>query len=84
MPQRANDALRKPIGQRLRVLREDAGISSQEKLADEAGVHRTYVGRLERGETGVTVESLAAILRALGVCLAQFFARSTSLGQREH
>ena len=31
-----------------------------------AGVHRTYVGRLERGESGVTVDSLAAILAALG------------------
>ena len=38
-----------------------------------AGVHRTYVGRLERGETGVTVESLAAILAPLGVGLGEFF-----------
>ena len=28
-------------------------------------VHRTYVGRLERGESGVTVEALAAILAAI-------------------
>jgi len=32
-----------------------------------AQVHRTYVGRLERGNSGVTVEALAAILAALGV-----------------
>ncbi len=31
--------------------------------------HRTYVGRLERGESGVTVEVLAAILAALGISL---------------
>ncbi len=36
-------------------------------------VHRTYVGRLERGESGVTVEALAAILAALGVSLGEFF-----------
>ena len=35
--------------------------------------HRTYVGRLERGESGVTVEALAAILAALGVSLGEFF-----------
>ena len=33
--------------------------------------HRTYVGRLERGESGVTVEALAAILAALDVGLGQ-------------
>ncbi len=65
--------LRKQIGQRLRELREEAGLSSQESLAHKAGVHRTYVGRLERGESGVTVDSLAAILAALGVSLGQFF-----------
>ena len=36
-------------------------------------MHRTYVGRLERGESGVTVEALAAILAALGVSLKKFF-----------
>ncbi len=40
-----------------------------------AKVHRTYVGRLERGESGVTVEALAAILAALGVSLREFFKR---------
>ncbi len=38
-----------------------------------AKVHRTYVGRLERGESGVTVEALAAALAALGVSLREFF-----------
>jgi transcriptional regulator with XRE-family HTH domain len=54
-------------------MREHAGISSQEALADLAGVHRTYVGRLERGESGVTVEALASILSAMDVTLAEFF-----------
>lgn len=73
MAQHANAALRTQIGQRLRELRARAGISSQERLADKAGVHRTYIGRLERGETGVTVEALAAILAPLGSSLAEFF-----------
>ncbi len=38
-------------------------------------MHRTYVGRLERGESGVTVEARAAILAALGVSLGEFFSR---------
>jgi transcriptional regulator with XRE-family HTH domain len=66
-------SLRRDIGVRLRSLRLRAGITSQEKLAERAGVHRTYVGRLERGESGVTVEMLAAILAAMEVSLGEFF-----------
>lgn len=57
------------------ALRAQAGISSQEELAARAGVHRTYVGRLERGESGVTVEALAAILAPMGISLGEFFSR---------
>ncbi len=73
MAQHVNAALRKKIGERLRELRLESGITSQEALAHRAKVHRTYVGRLERGESGVTVEALAAIAAALGVSLAEFF-----------
>lgn len=73
MAQHVNRRLRKAIGQRLRELRLKAGITSQEALAHKAGVHRTYIGRLERGESGVTVEALAAILAALDVSLREFF-----------
>ena len=74
MAQHHNVQLRRRIGERLRELRLAAGVSSQEALADRAGVHRTYVGRLERGETGVTVEALVAVLAPLGVSLGEFFA----------
>jgi transcriptional regulator with XRE-family HTH domain len=65
--------LRRAIGERLRQIRLSAGITSQEKLAELAGVHRTYIGRLERGESGVTVETLAAILASADTSLAEFF-----------
>ncbi len=79
MAQHINTRLRRSIGQRIRELRLEAGISSQESLAHKAGVHRTYVGRLERGESGVTVEALAAILAALGVSLGEFFSPFTKV-----
>ncbi len=66
-------SLRREIGVRLRQLRLKAGVASQERLAELAGVHRTYVGRLERGESGVTVATLAAILAALRISLGEFF-----------
>ncbi len=65
--------IRGTIGQPLRELRVRAGISSQEKLAHLAGMHRTYIGRPERGESGVTVEALAAALAAMGLSLGEFF-----------
>lgn len=40
---------------------------SQEQLADLAGVHRTYIGMLERGEKNVTIYNIERIAGALGV-----------------
>jgi transcriptional regulator with XRE-family HTH domain len=40
---------------------------SQEELADVCGLHRTYVGSVERGERNVTLSSLETIAKALGV-----------------
>ena len=73
MAQQKQPPLRRSIGERLRSLRQAAGIPSQEALAHRAGVHRTYVGRVERGESGITVEMLATILAAMSVSLSEFF-----------
>lgn len=40
---------------------------SQEELADKCGLHRTYIGAVERGERNVTLSSLEAISSALNV-----------------
>ena len=64
--------LRRDIGQRVRELRKDRGLS-QEKLAELAGVHRTFVGKIERGESAITVDSIAVLCYALDTTLAEFF-----------
>ena len=67
MARRARDAdLAGQFGKRLRSLRNDAGFS-QEQLAEHAGVHRTYVGHVERGETTPTLYSIVRFAEALGV-----------------
>jgi transcriptional regulator with XRE-family HTH domain len=48
----------------LRALRERAGLS-QEALGYEAGLHRTYVGSVERGERNPSFESISKILIAV-------------------
>ena len=56
------------VGRRIRQRREAlVPPPSQERLADHAGLHRTYVGHVERGEVNVTVWNLLRIAAALGV-----------------
>ena len=54
------------LGRRIRVLRVGRGWS-QEVLAEIAGVHRNYLGQVERGSVNMSVAQLAKIARALGV-----------------
>ena len=49
-----------------RDLRKGKGFS-QEGFADLCGLHRTYMGSVERGETNPTLSSLATIARALKI-----------------
>lgn len=56
----------KRFGARVRAERERLGVS-QEELADRAGVHRTYLGGVERGERNVGLLNVLRIARALGV-----------------
>ncbi|RKE25875.1 helix-turn-helix protein [Paraburkholderia sp. BL23I1N1] len=48
---------------------------SQEALAERAGVHRTYVGMLERGEKNVTIYNIERIAEALSVEAASLLKR---------
>lgn len=52
------------FGHRVREERLKRGIS-QEQLAELAGVHRTYIGMIERAEKNITLENIEKIARAL-------------------
>ncbi|MHB8257125.1 MAG: helix-turn-helix domain-containing protein [Acidiferrobacterales bacterium] len=58
--------LTRDIGRRVRVLRAERGWS-QEVLAELAGLHRNYIGHVERAETHVSVVQLARIAQAFGL-----------------
>lgn len=68
------------FGSRVRAERERLGVS-QEELADRAGMHRTYLGGVERGERNVGLLNVIRIARALrvspAVLLRDFESRST-------
>lgn len=55
----------KKFGRSLADLRQQAGLT-QEELAARSGLHRTYVGSVERGERNPTVTSVVAIAKGLG------------------
>ena len=62
----------KVLGKRIRNYRTSAGLS-QEKLAEFAKCHPTYIGQLERGEKNATIESIDKIAVALDVSLSDMF-----------
>lgn len=63
---------RKAFGKRVRSMREAKGYS-QETFADIAGMHRTYVGSIERGEQNVSIDNIARIAKALNLSLQELF-----------
>jgi transcriptional regulator with XRE-family HTH domain len=62
------------LGGAIRELRAERGLS-QEALADNAGMHRTYVGGIERGERNVAFMNILNLAGALGVSSAELLTR---------
>jgi transcriptional regulator with XRE-family HTH domain len=60
------------FGRKLRVLREDRNLS-QEKLAELCGVHRNYIGRVERAETNMKFDRVIKLSAGLKVRPEQLF-----------
>lgn len=58
--------LQRTVGHNLRAYRQARGLS-QEAFADVLGVHRTYMGGIERGERNLTLKSLERIAMRLNL-----------------
>ncbi|MFT9848081.1 helix-turn-helix domain-containing protein [Aneurinibacillus sp. REN35] len=73
------------VGKKVRSIRKAKSLT-QEDLAEKAGVHRDYIGGLERGERNVSLASLEKILFALNISIEDFFSFQTEnklLNQKE-
>lgn len=62
----------KELGAKIRKLRKERGIS-QEDLAHEAGIERSYMGAIERGERNPSYDKLVSVARALGNSASNLF-----------
>ena len=60
------------FGNKVRKERNELRLS-QEELATKAGVHRTYIGMIERAEKNITLENIEKVAKALGLKLSDFF-----------
>ena len=72
MEERLPNSLLKALGQRIRELRTEQGYS-QEAFADKCGVHRTFMGTIERGESNLSFQNIFKVATNLGVSLSTLF-----------
>jgi transcriptional regulator with XRE-family HTH domain len=55
---------------------------SQESFADKCGVHRTFMGTIERGESNLSFQNIVKVTETLGVSLSILFADLESAAQK--
>ena len=67
------DGTLRKLGDAIRAARKEGGLS-QEALADAAGLDRSHMGKIERGERNVSVLNVARVADALGVSVASLMA----------
>jgi transcriptional regulator with XRE-family HTH domain len=72
MVQFARMSIKIKVGQRIREIRKELGIS-QEALANKAEIDRTYITDVENGRRNISIENLERILAALNVEFKGFF-----------
>jgi transcriptional regulator with XRE-family HTH domain len=65
------------FGERLRQIRQKKGIS-QEALAHLAGLHRTYVSGVERGERNISLRNIERLAVALDVAMSDLIPSAAS------
>ena len=64
--------IKKIFGARVRALQTEKSWS-QEDFAFECGLHRTYIGAVERGERNISIENIKKIANAFRIDIAELF-----------
>ncbi|MRW86374.1 helix-turn-helix domain-containing protein [Pseudoduganella sp. FT26W] len=66
------ETLRKRFGERVRQLRRDAGVS-QEDFADKCGFARSYMSRIERGTSNLSLDGIERLAASFGITVEDLF-----------
>lgn len=64
--------IKSDFGKKLKALRKQKDIS-QEELAFQTGLHRTYISDVERGTRNVSLENIEKIAQALNISIGKLF-----------
>jgi transcriptional regulator with XRE-family HTH domain len=64
--------IQRELGKRIRKLRTQKGWS-QEEFAAVSGLHRTYIGAVERGEKNLTISTMHTVAKTLDRTIAELF-----------
>lgn len=70
--QTPNLKLRKQFGEKVREMRKKLSLS-QEELGFKAGIHRTYIGAVERGDQNVSLDNIGKLAKTLKIKLSELF-----------
>jgi len=79
-PRTSDQSLRSVLADNLRAYRKSKGIS-QEELASCCGLHRTYIGSVERQERNVTLGTLEVLADALGTNVPDMLTKRVKHGR---
>ena len=66
MVRKSSNSLRETLAENIKAFRKEQGLS-QEELAEQCGLHRTYIGSIERYERNVTLSTLEVLSNTLGI-----------------
>lgn len=82
MVRKSSDTLRTVLAKNIKTFRRDKNIS-QEELAELCGLHRTYIGSVERHERNVTLSTLEVLASTLGVTVSELLIEHESPSNNE-
>ncbi|WP_086973940.1 helix-turn-helix domain-containing protein [Caballeronia glebae] len=82
MVRKSSDSLRAVLAENIKTFRRGKKIS-QEELAERCGLHRTYIGSVERHERNVTLSTLEVLASTLGVTVPELLTDRESPHQKQ-